>query len=268
MLKKLRVFFKILTLLVITIVLGYSFFLVKNFKFEKSSNRDFNELKKVQFSTNGTITSKWLANNLELKKGLDLFDLDILELRTKLENVQQIKEVSIEKIFPDTLLIKIEERVPLLKFLVIKNGQKKLLFVDKNDGEIFEPVQLERYDLSHILSANLLLKQNSSSVGRFIPISGINKINGLVNVLINDFPEIFSKVKCLDLRDYDSRNDAQWSRIKLELDNGIIAVLGNENFSNQLMHLEFLIEEKCKNNLHNIKKIDVTSLKDAIVEYK
>ena len=138
MLKKLRVFFKILTLLVITIVLGYSFFLVKNFKFEKSSNRDFNELKKVQFSTNGTITSKWLANNLELKKGLDLFDLDILELRTKLENVQQIKEVSIEKIFPDTLLIKIEERVPILKFLVIKNGQKKLLFVDKNDGEIFE----------------------------------------------------------------------------------------------------------------------------------
>ena len=253
MLKKLRVFFKILTLLVITIVLGYSFFLVKNFKFEKSSNRDFNELKKVQFSTNGTITSKWLANNLELKKGLDLFDLDILELRTKLENVQQIKEVSIEKIFPDTLLIKIEERVPILKFLVIKNGQKKLLFVE---------------DLSHILSANLLLKQNSSSVGRFIPISGINKINGLINVLINDFPEIFSKVKCLDLRDYDSRDDAQWSRIKLELDNGIIAVLGNENFSNQLMHLEFLIEEKCKNNLHNIKKIDVTSLKDAIVEYK
>ena len=158
--------------------------------------------------------------------------------------------------------------MPILKFLVIKNGQKKLLFVDKNDGEIFEPVQLERYDLSHILSANLLLKQNSSSVGRFIPISGINKINGLINVLINDFPEIFSKVKCLDLRDYDSRDDAQWSRIKLELDNGIIAVLGNENFSNQLMHLEFLIEEKCKNNLHNIKKIDVTSLKDAIVEYK
>ena len=101
MLKKLRVFFKILTLLVITIVLGYSFFFVKNFKFEKSSNRDFNELKKVQFSTNGTITSKWLANNLGLKKGLDLFDLDILEIRTKLENVQQIKDVSIEKNFPD-----------------------------------------------------------------------------------------------------------------------------------------------------------------------
>ena len=268
MLKKLRVFFKILTLLVITIVLGYSFFLVKNFKFEKSSNRDFNELKKVQFSTNGTITSKWLANNLELKKGLDLFDLDILELRTKLENVQQIKEVSIEKIFPDTLLIKIEERVPLLKFFVMIDGQKKLLFVDKNDGEIFESAQWERYDLKHILSTNLLLKQNPSSGERFIPINGINKISRLVDVLISDFPGIFSKIKCLDLRDYDSRDDAQWSRIKLELDNGIIAVLGNENFSNQLMHLEFLIEEKCKNNLHNIKKIDVTSLKDAIVEYK
>ena len=138
MLKKLRVFFKILTLLVITIVLGYSFFLVKNFKFEKSSNRDFNELKKVQFSTNGTITSRWLANNLGLKKGLDLFDLDILEIRKKLENVQQIKEVSIEKIFPDTLLIKIDERVPLLYFFIMINGKNMMLCLDKKYSEIVE----------------------------------------------------------------------------------------------------------------------------------
>jgi cell division septal protein FtsQ len=227
-----------------------------------------NELKKVVFSTNGKITSGWLARELAIKKGADLFALDISAMQSHLENFPQIRRVSIEKCFPDVLSIRLDERSPILKIVANVNGTKKLFLIDGTDGEIFSPICYNKHDIAAMLPANIALKGSGDKIFQFLPLSGAPIVKDFISILRNDFPEIFDAVKFINLRKYDSRPGAVWATIELHLKNGIVVVFGTQQFDVQLMRLNYLLNEKCANSIHRIKKINVSSPDDGVLEYK
>ncbi|MDR2603724.1 MAG: FtsQ-type POTRA domain-containing protein [Puniceicoccales bacterium] len=234
--------------------------------FHSSSVPSANELRRVIFKTNGKITPAWLAHELHIRKGTDLFSLDISSLRERLETISQIRNVFIEKRYPDALYVKINECVPMLKLIANIGGEKKLLLVDKEDGRIFSPICYGREDVLDLLPVNLTLKTKNNL--QFLPQAGMSIVGELIGTLKDEFPDIFSSIKFLDLRNYDHRPDAIWSTVELHLKNGIVVVLKPQNFHLQLMKLDYLINEKCKHNLHRIKKITISSSDNAILEYK
>ncbi|MDR2737624.1 MAG: FtsQ-type POTRA domain-containing protein [Puniceicoccales bacterium] len=235
---------------------------------KSGKNVSTNELRRVTFSTNGKITAQWLARELAIKKGVDLFSLDISSMKTRLENLQQIRRISIEKCYPDTLSIRLDERSPILKVAVKMNGTRKLFLVDGTDGKIFSPICYDKQVLSNILPANITLKQSDDKIFQFLPLKGAPAIKEFISTLQNDFPEVFAMVKFVNLKDYDSRPGAIWATIELHLKNGIIVVFGTRQFGVQLLRLNYLLNEKCADSLHRIKKINVSSPDDGVLEYK
>jgi cell division septal protein FtsQ len=227
-----------------------------------------NELKRVIFTTNGKITAQWLARELAIKKGADLFALDISSMKTRLENLQQNRRVSIEKNSPDTLSIKNEERSPILKIAAKVNGAKKLFLIDGTDGEIFSPICYSDGDIAALLPSTMSLKQSGGKIFPFLPLKGASTVKDFISTLHNDFPEIFSMVNFVSLKNFDSRPGAVWATIELHLKNGIVVVFGTRQFGMQLMRLNYLMNEKCAGSLHRIKKINVSSPDDGVLEYK
>ncbi|MDR1413483.1 MAG: FtsQ-type POTRA domain-containing protein [Puniceicoccales bacterium] len=226
-----------------------------------------NALKNVKFTTNGKITSKWLMETLAMEKNVNLFSLDIAALERNLKSVSQIKKVFLEKRYPDSLFIQIEERIPILKIMVKVNEEKKVFLVDGTDGKVFAPICYAAEDLENILPADMVLRLADRKKLQFFSQQKMAAIKELIETLKNDFREIFNSIKFVDLKNYDERPGAVWSRIELHLKNGIVVVLGLEKFTFQLLRLEYLLDVKCVNNLHRIKKIDVSSLNDAVIEY-
>ncbi|MDR0693477.1 MAG: FtsQ-type POTRA domain-containing protein [Puniceicoccales bacterium] len=258
-------------LLVVFVSLGIAL-VVTGIVFYKKSNTLYpssipsaNELKRVIFKTNGKITSPWLAHELHIRKGTDLFSLDISSMRERLETISQIRNVLIEKRYPDTLYVKINECVPMLKLVANIGGEKKLLLVGEEDGRIFSPICYGREDVLDLLPVNLVLKTDKL---QFLPQEGISTVRELITILKGEFLDIFQSIKFLDLRNYDHRPGAIWSTMGLHLKNGIVVVLKPQDFHLQLMKLDYLINEKCQHNLHRVKKITISSPDNAILEYK
>ncbi|MDR0742125.1 MAG: FtsQ-type POTRA domain-containing protein [Puniceicoccales bacterium] len=257
-------------LLVVFVPLGVAL-VVAGVVFCKKSNiihPSTNELKKVIFKTNGKIISPWLAHELHIRKGTDLFSLNISSMRERLETIPQIRDVFIEKRYPDALYVKINECVPMLKLVANVGGKKKLLLVDEEDGRIFPPICYGPEDILDLLPVNLTLKTKKTSKLQFLPQVGISTVKEFITTLKGEFPDIFQSIKFLDLRNYDCRPGAVWSTIELHLKNEIVVVLKPQDFHLQLMKLDYLINEKCKHNLNRIKKITISSSDNAILEYK
>jgi cell division septal protein FtsQ len=75
-------------------------------------------------------------------------------------------------------------------------------------------------------------------------------------------------IKFIDLRNYDSRPGAVWSTIDLHMKNGIVVILGPQNFELQLMRLDYLWHEKCADTLYRVKRINISTVDDATIEYR
>jgi hypothetical protein len=230
--------------------------------------RPTNALKRIIFSTNGKITPDWLGQKLRIRKEANLFTLNIGQIKEFLENIPQVKMAFVEKRFPDTLCIRIEERIPLLRVCVNIHGKKKMLFVDAADGEFFSPVCYKKSDIANILPADLTLQADTHGPFSLLPIVGIETIGKFISTLKNNFPNIWEIVKFIDLRNYDSRPGAAWASINLHLKNGIVVVCGTQDFDNQLLRLDYLITRKCVNELQNIKKINLFPSNSALIERK
>jgi cell division septal protein FtsQ len=258
-------FFKVILPVATLLMLILGGLLLKKSKLELSP---INEIKKITFSTDGKITAKWLKQTLHMKAGTNLLSLDLVPLGKHLESVGQIKKVFMEKRYPDTLFIGMEERVPILKIVVRTGEEKKLFLIDGVDGVVFSPICYEKSDIIGLLPANVSLKINGKKRLSFVPLEGMRTVKELVTILRDEFPELFRTIKFLDLGNYDSRAGAIWSTVKLHLKNGIVVILRPQNFAVQLLRLDYLLNEKCAHNLHRIKEINISSPENAIIEYK
>jgi hypothetical protein len=155
--------------------------------------------------------------------------------------------------------------VLILKLVANIGGEKKLFLVDEEDGRILSPICYGREDVLDLLPVNLILKTNKL---QFLPQEGIFTVRELISILKGEFLDIVQSIKCLDLRNYDHRSEAIRPTIGLHLKSKLVVVLKPQDFHLQLMKLDYLINEKCQNNLHRIKKIIISFPDNAILEYK
>lgn len=77
-----------------------------------SRNSHF-ELKEIMIVSDGRLTSTQLKEYANLKPGMNLFAVKFDELRKNLESVPLVESVNIQRRLPDTLLVRVTERVAL-----------------------------------------------------------------------------------------------------------------------------------------------------------
>ena len=75
------------------------------------SRNPYFELKHVIMSSDGRLTPSKLIEYGDIERGGNLFDVDLDTLRDKLEGVSLIDSVHIQRRLPDTLIVRVTERV-------------------------------------------------------------------------------------------------------------------------------------------------------------
>ena len=113
-----------------------------------------------------------ILQTLELKRGIPLLSINLLNAKEKLENLSWIKAARVERRLPDTLLIRISEKEPV----AIWQNQNKTYLVDY-DGELVETKEANKYKELLLVTGHKAPKH----VGHLI-------------TLLEKFPEIKARV--------------------------------------------------------------------------
>lgn len=99
-------------------------------------NRSF-AIKEIDLQTDGTIATDQLKRWARVKMGENLMALDLSRVKRDLEMAPQVHSVSVERILPGTLRIRVEEREPIAQATVLRaeGGDRITNTVYTLDGE-------------------------------------------------------------------------------------------------------------------------------------
>jgi len=91
------------------------------------------ELKKIEFSSDGRLSSAQLREYADINPGINLFAVDFETVRKNLLTVPLIESVRIQRQLPDTLLIRAVERVAVAQ---IRRTRRSLPFLVDRHGVV------------------------------------------------------------------------------------------------------------------------------------
>lgn len=239
-------------------------FLEKNIT-PKQIPRNCLPLRSIQLTSDGTIAKHWLAKVLDIKKNTPISEIDIFALKKRLLEFSQIRDVCIEKHFPDSIAIKINERHPLLKFVIKCENGEKLLFIDSHDGSIFQAACMPKSLILATPYAEVNLEKSKESPLGVKEIQGIESVAHLANALKAEYPEIYGQIRKFSLKKYDHRSGAKWSRIGILLKSGLVIEFSPRDIDIQLLHLDYLMHRHDVTHA-NAKKIDLAKINSVIIE--
>lgn len=177
--------FLILLIVIITLILGVRYLK----KFVYSNNFIISN---VQIKGDVFLTKECIENKIKDLKGKNYWFIDTKLIEDKLEDDIRIKDISIDKIIPDTVEIIIEERKP---YVFIQTDEK--LYVCDEFGKIYAYRQeYEKIDLPILQLSSLDNKKDLLSIldkvekDMFNEISELYEANKIFYIILNDGVEI------------------------------------------------------------------------------
>ena len=239
---------KVLKIILALSIIFAIFYLVKNIKKEKT----FNEFKEKLVLTYSKLIYKDICTDIEIngvkmvniktieRKLREFCDLenknDLFILAKSLEIDPWIKNISIKRKLPDTLIINIEEYLP---FAIWKtNGDIHLI---DEEGKIISISDKEKSKFLHLI---VVAGEDSK-----------NNIDSLFNMLSSN-PTLFSRIK--------SAIFVGKRRWNLELDNGIIIKMPEKNIINAWDKLDKILS--INGSEIGIKSIDLRNSDKIFLE--
>ncbi len=193
-----------------------------------------------QYHTNGGINAREAAAAAGLRADMNLMEVDIAAIRTRLLELPRVKSVAIERRLPDKFSITLEERLPVARLIsvmhdrVVNIEQREALFVDR-DGVAFKCEELLReYVALPVINA---VDQSSITVGREVPSPGVK----VALALLEAFRTRPWAAPC-SVRGIEIIND--WT-ISVETETGAQFVFHPLELETQLDRLAFILA-KCR----------------------
>ncbi len=128
-------------------------------------------------SAGGVLDQAWLERTLALPPGVSLMELDLGKLRARLLLDRQVENATVTRRFPDRLIVRLTERVPVAKVRVEFSGEPRDLLVAP-DGVVFEGTGFDAAMLASLpwLSGIVLVPDGAG----FQPIPGMTAVTQLL----------------------------------------------------------------------------------------
>jgi cell division septal protein FtsQ len=220
-------------------------------------------INRIEFQTNGSLTHEWLVDYLQISEDSRLMDLDLIELKSQIETVAQVKVVDIQRRYPDVLRVMFTEHVPILKIYIADPEQGKKRLLVSETGEVFEGFGYPELILAElpILFGGRLLKGSNG----FLPLEVVSKIKPLLDAT----------------RSYNPKMLRDWSRIRFdvlqegsELD-GLIRIRTAQarevifstemDYYEQLRRLDYVIDYSVREGWKTLALVDLPGQKTSTV---
>jgi cell division protein FtsQ len=221
-------------------------------------------VRQIKFQTNGSLDGQWLRSFFTFKRGIDIMDVDIFAIKHKIEQCSQIKEAHIDRQFPDTIKVIIQERIPVLRILVREGHLHREMFVD-GEGVVFPGENIAEIErkMMPFLSGTTLKRLANGSYGK---VEALEKVCELLTLAKTKYWPIYAQMEVVSIEKLRKKN-VPWSKINVRCHCASAVIFRDSDFDEQLKRLSFILStQKVRNNLP-VERIDLSFGKDAVINF-
>lgn len=154
-------------------------------------------VKTIELRTDGVLDLAWVGGVLALPRNVALMELDLPGLQTRLMSNGQVQSAVLQRRFPSTLIVTLQERSPVARIRASFDGQVQSDFVVARDGTVYagSHYQPELIDSLPWLSGVPLTRSGDG----FRAIAGMEKLADLLTMAQANTPALYRSWKIVDL---------------------------------------------------------------------
>lgn len=255
------IFIFIFSIILIFSAVSIIFFYKKNWSISLIS-----PVKNFEIRTNGTLTQSLLIPYINLPKDIGIMNVDIFELQKRLETLSQIREATIERQFPDTIKISIEEYIPIVKVITTDQMGKRLGLLVSKEGQVFRGYGYSSKKIKTLPYLTGIHLYKSGNYFKNIP--NMDYVKELITCAQSESPKLYKSWQSISLEYCQYGNKSLGAFIKVKTKNLGEIIFAPEKFDMQLMRLNSIVSYASKEKLATIERIDLSLENQAVVKVK
>jgi hypothetical protein len=213
----------------------------------------------VKYATDGVLSLNSIKLMLQIPENATLMDLELKDIRSKLERDPQIAFARVRRRFPSTLQVEITEHKPLYRlFIRAKKGIPEMWLVS-GTGVIYKGKDFRNATLSALPYLNPdpgLLKKDERNDYQRIPV--LEKVSPLLEIARSDFPELYREWKVVSFLRPDADESDPGAHILIESKGVKEMRFAPRDYRAQLRRLKYLLLEPGFQNNKSIDSIDLS----------
>lgn len=209
-------------------------------------------IRDVVLITDGVLTQEWLVGTLRIPESASLMGVDLFEMREKLLQNGQVAAADLRREFPDTLVVSLQERNPVLRAIVQDPvlGPRSLLI--SRDGTVYHGIG---YDGLMVNALPFIdgVKLTRSGDG-YARVDGMTEVADMISAAQNNAPHLFRSwrvVSLARLRDYNEI-------VVRTRDIPEIVFNRREDFTRQLARLDYIVDYSRTQSEATVRKVDLS----------
>ena len=219
----------------------------------------------IDIETDGVLPKSWIEFRMGLEQNLGLMQIDMSELKSDITRFPQIKDVSIERQFPNTLNVKVHERYPVFRMKVKQeNGKSEIMLVD-DEGFVFRNIKFPESvvgRLPYLAGVNL----HKSDRG-YHPIDEVPCLAELLHVARTEFPELSRTWGAIFADQLIIAETFTQGYIRV-ISTGVKEILFSpKDFPEQLEKLEYILDSEGGPTVSSISRVNLSLLDQPTVEF-
>ena len=222
-------------------------------------------IERIHYKTNGQLSDRWLQSFLGLAPNTGMMEVDIFELKKKLEAQPQILQAELERNFPNELRVQLIEESPVLRLVVMdKSGRKQLKLVSET-GRIFTPIGYPIRELKKLP----FVRPYTNSQGKSFPIRGMDRISEVLKTFEEKVPTLSKQIKVVSLEHFSGDARVPGEVIHFQTSYIPMVVMGaHQALGEQLDRLNFILKHIADRGNPAIARIDLSLSSAAAVKLK
>ncbi len=220
-------------------------------------------VRNVYLESDGVLDEKWLNERIDLPEHIELMAIDIESIQRELSTDGQVRTVMVERVFPDALRIRIDERQPVMRVVIQDTTGRKQLRLISTEGVVYAG---KRYPADVVRSlpyaAGVTLRRKVD--GEYFPVEGIGDVAAFLQHAHSLMPERAVEWESVSLADFDPDGKKLSSRLSVTTTKGYEIVFAPSELDEQFARLAVILE-RLESQRQRIDRIDL-SMQDAVVK--
>ena len=213
-------------------------------------------IRNVYFHTDGVLEPYWLEELMDFDEQNYLMDVDIVALREQLLENDQIEDVEIKRVFPDSLSINIKEQRPIMRIAVAAPDGAKHIYLVSDLGEVYQGYNYPADTLRQLPYLSGVVLQQSQEGFAMIPQVPI--IAHLLESARLEEPDLYADWWLVSCKDFSGDADEVGASILVDTRNMGQLIFAPREFSLQLGRLNSILRYASQHQLRHLKSIDLT----------
>ena len=201
-------------------------------------------LRDYALRTDGVLDKAWVIQTLALPKDISLMELDLVDLKRRLEASGQVSKAVIERKFPDVLVVTLEERTPVARALARDGAAAPVAFLVARDGMVYsgKGYDAAMADRLPFLDGISLIRDGAG----FERIDGMESVADLLGTAQASAPALYRSFKVVSLDRFKRDRTLVVKSTDVE---EITFGSSQDSFYRQIARLDYILQETHRQNI-------------------